>query len=164
MFIFSAKNFRLYLSGLLFALAVISTAAAIAIPALRSRVSAVSATPSGEEAICRSFLVSMGWSPSALPAEESVVTVPAEFNEVYAAYNALQLAQGFDLTPLRGKPVKKYVFVLDSYPGLPAEHSVRATVLTYKGEIAGGDIASVRLDGFMHGFSYETVDYEFYPT
>ena len=72
---------------------------------------------------------------------------------MYTQYNDLQLAQGFDLTPYRGKAVKRYTYEVYNYPDLPT--GVVANLLIYKDKVIGGDVCTRALDGFMHGFSLE---------
>lgn len=100
--------------------------------------------------VCRQFLIRNGWLPSAEPWSVSDVLIPDVFDKVYAGYNALQRAQGFDLSLFCGKTVKKYVYSLASYPPAP-EADVQATVFYYNGAVIGGDISCAALDGFMHG-------------
>ena len=49
----------------------------------------------GEERLA--FLTSFGWEAEAEPQDVREVVIPAKFNDVYAAYNTMQQAQGFDL-------------------------------------------------------------------
>ena len=42
------------------------------------------------------FLESFGWQVQAEPTETREVMIPAQFNDVYTAYNVMQQAQGFD--------------------------------------------------------------------
>lgn len=97
------------------------------------------------------FLASYGWEITAVPEEVVEVTIPGSFNQVYERYNDLQLSQGFDLTPYRGKTVKRYTYTVHNYPDYTG--AVHANVLIYKGSVIGGDICTYDLDGFMHGFS-----------
>lgn len=99
------------------------------------------------------FLKEYGWEVSPTPTQIQEVTIPGEFNRVYQVYNDLQLSQGFDLTPFRGKAVKRYTYEVYNYPDLPT--GVVANLLIYKETIIGGDICTVALNGFMHGFSKE---------
>lgn len=102
------------------------------------------------------FLAGCGWTVSPEPVSVSSVHIPETFGAVYRRYNLLQQAQGFDLTPYRGRTVRKYVYELLNYPGEAGAGTVRANVLEADGAVIGGDISSVRLDGFMHGFRGET--------
>lgn len=44
-----------------------------------------------------------GWEVIEEPRGEREVQIPEEFDEVYESYNQIQLAQGLDLTPCRGR-------------------------------------------------------------
>lgn len=99
------------------------------------------------------FLAEYGWEISTVPIEVVQVTIPTEFNAVYTQYNDLQRAQGFDLEGYRGKRVTRYTYSILNYP--QEVNGVRANLLIYKGKVIGGDICTVALDGFMHGFERE---------
>lgn len=100
-----------------------------------------------------SFLEGYGWEVSAEPCEIEEVAIPTEFNEVYENYNTIQKKQGYDLTAFQGMSVKRYAFDVLNYPDQP--ENIRANVLVYDNQIIGGDICSVAIDGFMHGFEAE---------
>lgn len=106
------------------------------------------AASTNEERIA--FLKHFGWEVEEEPAEIVEVAIPAEFNDVYQNYNKIQKEQGFDLTDYRQKRVKRYTYVVTNYPNEPEE--VHANLLVYEGAVIGGDICSLKLDGFMHGF------------
>lgn len=108
----------------------------------------------GAEDIGR-YLAAFGWETAAEPLEIREVRLPEEFDDVYQNYNAIQRGQGFDLTPYAGKRVKRWTFTITNYPGEPEDGVIRANVLVWRGKIIGGDVCSVRLDGFMHGFAKE---------
>lgn len=95
------------------------------------------------------YLRSYGWQVREEPVQTQEVSVPTEGSEVFLRYNALQKSQGFDLTQLSGKTLKRYVYEICNYPG---EGSYRATLLVWKNEIVGGDICSDAAGGVMHGF------------
>ena len=103
------------------------------------------------------FLKSFGWEVSPEPLEVVDVIIPSEFGEVYKSYNDMQKQGGYDLTKYRSKQVKRYTYQVTNYPvadGEPAD-SIRANLLVYDGKIIGGDICSIALNGFMHGFKPE---------
>lgn len=104
---------------------------------------------------CRIFLSSFGWETPEEPVEIRTVAIPAAFNATYLRYNEIQLENGFDLREYQGKTVVKYVFQVLNYPGLKNDDSIYATCLVYHGNIIGGDVCSVKIDGFMHGFQRE---------
>ena len=99
------------------------------------------------------FLRSCGIEVAQEPLEISEIIIPAEFDEVYKDYNEIQVSQGFDLSAYSGKRVKRWTYKVTNYPGY-AENSdaIRANLLVYDGLIIGGDVCSVELNGFIHGF------------
>ena len=97
------------------------------------------------------FLAQFGWQVDATPTESTTVTVPREFDKVFAAYNELQRTQGLDLTPYAGKTVERYTYTVTNYNGF--DGTVLANLLVYRGRVIGGDICSADTNGFLHGFS-----------
>ncbi len=97
------------------------------------------------------FIASFGWTVPAAPEEVKEVLIPREFDEVYIQYNNLQKKQGCDLHKYRGKRCVRYTYKVENYPG--EKEGVRLNLLVYNEKIIGGDVMSVRLDGFMHGFA-----------
>lgn len=92
------------------------------------------------------YLSELGWQVDASPKETMQVLIPKESNEVFDRYNTLQKTQGFDLAPLAGKTVLRYVYhVTDS----PEDAPIYATLLVYKNRIVGGDITEVGPNGGM---------------
>lgn len=106
------------------------------------------AAGSAEERIA--FLGQFGWVVEEEPVEVEEVAIPAEFNDVYRNYNALQQEQGLDLQPYAGKTCKRWVYQVLNYPR--DGERVLATLLVYDERIIGGDISSASLDGFMATF------------
>lgn len=96
------------------------------------------------------YLQSFGWQVQTEPTETREVMIPAQFNDVYNAYNVMQKAQGFDLEPYAGEICTQYLYKIENYPD---ETEVYATLLVYGDEIIGGDVACSEVDGFMHGFA-----------
>ena len=76
------------------------------------------------------------------------VLIPAEFDEQFTAYNALQQAAGMDLSPYRGKRVRCWTYEISNYPG---DGAVQAHIYVYKDQVIGGDISSTAQGGFSHG-------------
>lgn len=52
------------------------------------------------------FLSQYGWSVEEEPLEVKEIIIPAEFDDVYEKYNAIQKEQGFDLMSYCSKRVK----------------------------------------------------------
>ena len=96
------------------------------------------------------FLNAFGWEVNTNPVEVKEVIIPLEFTDVYTNYNAIQKKQGFDLETYKGKRVKLWTYAVKNYPN---QSDVYANLLVYDGNVIGGDICSVELDGFMHGFN-----------
>lgn len=105
------------------------------------------------------YLAQFGWSVDNEPVEIKEIIIPAEFDEVYEKYNAIQLEQGFDLNNYKLQRVKKWTYKINNYPGYEGRDCIRATLLISDGKVIGGDVCSVELNGFMHGFvNPKTVD------
>jgi len=99
------------------------------------------------------FVSQFGWEVEEDPAEITEVIVPSEFDEVYENYNAIQKAQNLDLTPYSGKRVKRWTYAVKNYPGYEARPNVvQINLLVYEGMVVGGDVCSLEVGGFIHGF------------
>ena len=96
------------------------------------------------------FLSQFGWVVDAGSVETREVTIPAEFDKVFAGYNELQKSQGLDLSKYKKKAVTRYTFTVTNYENY--DGTVYANVLTYRGRVIGGDICSADVNGFIHGF------------
>lgn len=109
---------------------------------------------SSEERIA--FLAQYGWDVAEDPVKVEEILIPEEFNDVYTKYNEIQLQQGFDLSTYMGCRAKRWTYTILNYPGndgvQPTDGSIRANLIVYDGSVIGGDVSSVALDGFMHGF------------
>lgn len=102
------------------------------------------------------FLESFGWQVEEEPMETREVMIPAQFNDVYTAYNVMQKTQGFDLKPYAGEVCTQYKYKINNYPNEP---EVYATLLVCGNLIVGGDVACAEVDGFMHGFAKDSARY-----
>lgn len=101
------------------------------------------------------FLGQFGWVVDAGSAETATVTIPAEFDKVFAGYNELQKAQGLDLSKYKKKEITRYTFTVTNYGTYDGENytmPVYANVLVYRNRVIGGDICSADVSGFIHGF------------
>lgn len=103
---------------------------------------------SGEDVV--NFLSQFGWTVEGSPVETKTVTIPSEFDKVFATYNEMQKEQGLNLSKYKGKDVTRYTFSVTNYEGY--EGQVLANVLVYRNRVIGGDICSADLSGFVHGF------------
>lgn len=100
------------------------------------------------------FLGQFGWVVDAGSAETTQVTIPAEFDKVFAGYNELQKGQGLDLSKYKKKTVTRYTFRVTNYDGWQGD--VYANVLVYRNRVIGGDLCSADVTGFIHGFEAPT--------
>ncbi len=103
-----------------------------------------------------SFISHLGWEVDKEPVEVREVVIPETFDEVYNNYNKIQLEQGFDLEKYAGQRVKSWTYIVRNYPDtVPTDDYIRLNLLVSDGVIIGGDVCSVKLDGFMHGIFKE---------
>ncbi len=99
------------------------------------------------------FISQYGWEVEEEPAEVKEVIIPTETDDTYNAYNEIQKSQGFDLNDFAGERVKCWTYIVKNYEGYENQDCIHINLLVYDGAVIGGDVCSVRLDGFMHGFS-----------
>ncbi len=86
--------------------------------------------------------------------QETEITIPAEFNQVYENYNNLQKSQGIDLALYKGKVAKRYTFdVLND----KADYDVKANIIVLENRIIAGDLCTYALDGMMTTLSDKTM-------
>ena len=98
------------------------------------------------------FLSQYGWELDEEPVEVQEVIIPSEFDDTYTAYNEIQKDQGFDLAVYAGMRAKRWTYIIKNYSGYENKDCIRVNVLVYDGLVIGGDVCSIELDGFMHGF------------
>ena len=96
------------------------------------------------------FLQQFGWQVEEAPLESTTVTIPREFDKVFAAYNELQRTQGLDLSDYGGKTVERYTYKITNYEGFAG--TVYANLLISRNRVIGGDVCSADADGFVQGF------------
>ncbi len=101
------------------------------------------------------FLDSYGWKTEPVCIEQVSLKIPDIFDDVYNNYNELQKLCGLDLSPYKGKNAIRYTYVVSNFPS-DTQDEVRANVICVGGEPVGGDIMTVKLDGFMYSLSYLT--------
>lgn len=153
MFVCSLRAGTLRFFGVIaLALAVLVTLIAF-VPAL-SPVRATAAAPTrsdkaGTEEERIAYLASYGWQVDPKPVESETVTLPKDFDKVFAAYNELQKQQGFDLADYAGKTVERYTYTVQNYPDYNG--TVYANLLVRRGRVVGGDVSAAEANGFLHG-------------
>lgn len=159
MFIFTARLNRKRLAAGAAAL-ILLCGAALAVSTVDSDTSinaaAASAAPTkvktNEDRIA--YLEHFGWQVSPEPVSVEELLIPETFDESYEEYLSLQQSQGFDLTELCGKRVKRCTYELTNYP--TGETGVQISLLIYKNNVVGGEVFSPKLNGFLHGLERPT--------
>lgn len=104
----------------------------------------------GDAAQRVAFLHQFGWEVKETPMEQVDVLLPSSFNDTYEKYNQIQKEQGLDLLKYAGTTCQRYTYEVTNYPG--KDSGVVANLLVLDGRVIGGDICSVELNGFIHGF------------
>lgn len=99
------------------------------------------------------FIKQFGWEVEAQPLKEQEVTIPKEFDKIFAAYNEIQRKQGLDLSSFKKKNVMRYTYTVTNYPDYDGE--VYINILVYRNKVIGGDVCSADVNGFIHGFEQQ---------
>lgn len=100
------------------------------------------------------FISQFGWDVEKDPVEVAEIIIPTEFDEVFSKYNEIQKEQNLDMSLYAGKRVKRWTYAVNNYPGYETRKDViQLSLLVYDGTVVGGDISSLEINGFMHGFS-----------
>ncbi len=100
-----------------------------------------------------SFISQFDWEVDEEPVQVKEVIIPTETDDTYIAYNEIQKSQGFDLSLFAGERAKCWTYTVKNYEGYENRECIHINLLIYDGKVIGGDVCSVELDGFMHGFS-----------
>lgn len=104
------------------------------------------------------FISDLGWIVDEEPVEVRQIAIPQEFDDVYSNYNEIQLSQGYDLTKYAGRSAKRWTYIIRNYPDVSSDEDyVRINLLVCDGKIIAGDVCSIKLDGFMHGFEKDSI-------
>ena len=93
------------------------------------------------------FLAQFGWQVGAEPHETADVTIPEEFDKIFAAYNEIQKRQGLDLSRYKRKDVKRYTYLIENYPDY--EGKVYANLIVFRDRIVGADLTGEGERGFV---------------
>ena len=146
MFVFEMTRNRLKKIVIIAAVSALVAAAVVTMAVFRAMDQPRSVTDSGISLSisngCTDFLERIG-----LTAQDSGtakdITIPAEFNETYEAYNALQQTAGFDLTPYKGQKAQQVTIPLKD------EKTRYVVILTRKGRVIGGHLTNGEYGGDM---------------
>ena len=93
------------------------------------------------------FIAQFGWEIKKEPVSDISVVVPEGFSQTFAEYARMQKEQGFDLSELTGKTVRRVSFEVTNYPD--AEETALATLFIYRERVVGADLSSADPRGFV---------------
>lgn len=94
------------------------------------------------------YLAALGWQVGEEPVETLRLQLPEKFSDgEYAAYQELQLSQGFDLTPFAGEQVVRYTYAAENYPG--RSDAVQLNLYCCEGSVIAGDVIALGENGFQ---------------
>lgn len=102
------------------------------------------------------WLNGLGWQVEAAPVATLDLRLPEDLSQDYAAYTALQNAQGLPFAQYAGQTVRRYTYTVTNYPGVT--QGVQANLYLCEDEIIGGDIISLGAQGFRTGLIYPESD------
>lgn len=92
------------------------------------------------------FLNKQGWIVKPDPLSREEITVPSDFDGVYAEYAELQKSQGFGLEKYKGKPAAVYTYQVLNYPDHP--ENVTATLVVSSDRLIAADVTLTGENGF----------------
>ena len=98
------------------------------------------------------YLKELGWEVDEEPIESMELALPEELTGSYAAYNELQLAQGFDLRDYLGKSVSRWTYQVRNYPDRPED--VQLNLYLCEDRPIAGDIIAGGEGGFQGTLRY----------
>lgn len=94
------------------------------------------------------YIRSFGWDVGIAPTNIKEIRIPANFDEAYEQYNALQREQGFDLRRYRACYAYKYTYDILNCAE-PSPVPICANLIVYDGKIIGADISSAEANGLV---------------
>ena len=101
------------------------------------------------------YLTELGWQVAAEPVETLHLQLPEDFGDAdYAAYQQLQLSQGFDLAPYAGEQVVRYTYAVENYPG--RSDAVQLNLYCCKGSVIAGDVIAPGENGFQGPLAFSS--------
>lgn len=94
------------------------------------------------------YIESFGYKVGTVPDKIEEIRIPANFDEAYEQYNAIQREQGFDLRKYRAYYAKKYTYSIKNYDS-NSPIPICANLIVIDGIIVGADISSSEAGGLM---------------
>ena len=98
------------------------------------------------------YLKELGWEVDEEPVESMELELPEELTGSYAAYNELQLAQGFNLRDYLGQGVSRWTYQVRNYPDRPED--VQLNLYLCEDRPIAGDIIAGGEEGFQGTLRY----------
>ena len=98
------------------------------------------------------YLKELGWEVDEEPVESMELELPEELTGSYAAYNELQLAQGFDLRDYLGQGVSRWTYQVQNYPD--RSEDVQLNLYLCEDRPIAGDIIAGGEGGFQGTLRY----------
>ncbi len=106
-----------------------------------------------ENFVNRRFLASFGIEVSRHPYLIEELRLPKEFDEMYNAYNFIQIQSGLDLSGHKGKPAVRFTYEILNTPS-DFDGTVYANVICINRKPIAGDITCPSLNGFVEPLVY----------
>lgn len=98
------------------------------------------------------FINRCGIEVGETPREKAYMTIPKEFDAVFAAYNGIVSSAGYDLTSHRGHSAVRYSYRVLNYPEDGGD-CITANVIVCDDRIIAADICSLKASGFVRPLS-----------
>ena len=96
-----------------------------------------------DDAVIAAFCEACGY-PDCQQISDREITVPKHWNETYLQYNELQKAQGFDLTPFKGKSAREFVFAVSDNTYLTLLISEKSIIAAHICDSDGGGMRGIQ--------------------
>lgn len=156
MFIYSVRSSTLKFASVMALGVILVTALVIFLPSGLPEQQAMSSEVSYDrvdspEDMAR-FLAQFGWKVETPLFSDREVTLPTQFEGVFAGYNELQKKQGLDLSAFAGKKLRKAVLYVTPEKG---GERYLATLFIYRSCVVGGDVAQTDPNGGVYGFDFK---------
>lgn len=94
------------------------------------------------------YISSLGWQVAEKPVDIAYITIPAEFDGVFTAYNNIVKSGGFDLAQYAGTNAVRYSYSVLNYPD-SKNGSVRINIIVHRSKIISADLSSVAEERFV---------------
>jgi hypothetical protein len=93
------------------------------------------------------YIQNFGWKIELRPSRITHVKIPQNFDEIFVAYNQIQLKSGFNLENFKGRYVVRYSYKILNYDN---DKKVFVNIYVCHNKVIAADISSQNVDGFVH--------------